>query len=426
MDERSRAGGKRSDLRERAERALASERGDVPDISPDEVRGLVHELRTHQVELEMQNEELRRAQQELIASRDRYSELYDFAPVGYFTVGSGGLIEEANLTAADMSAVGRQDLIGQPFSRFVAREDQDTYYLLCRRVLETRERIPCELRMARSDGSTFDAGLVCVAVAGGEGDSRRVQVAVTDITSRKQAERERVRLERLHALAEMSAGVSHNLNNILTGVLGPASMLRRMTRDPAMVTEIEEIISAGERARDLVQRLHMSSRGVVEDSLQPVDVNRAVRAAIQTSRSRWKDEPELRGIKVDLVTQLGDVASIRGREPDLHDIIVNLILNALDAMPDGGTVTLTTAEAGSGALLTVKDTGVGMAEETRRRVFEPFFSTKADIGSGLGLSTAHNAVTRWGGEITVESAPGSGATFRVRLPAWKESETGNG
>ena len=140
------------------------------------------------------------------------------------------------------------------------------------------------------------------------------------------------------------------------------------------------------------------------------------------TRPRWKDEPESNGIGIEVVTEFEDVPPISGSESGLHDLIVNLILNAVDAMPGGGTITLASKGHNHGVLVTAKDTGVGMDEETRRRVFEPFFTTKPDIGSGLGLSTAYTAVTGWGGEMSVESAPGVGTTFSVWLPSWTESE----
>jgi len=108
--------------------------------------------------------------------------------------------------------------------------------------------------------------------------------------------------------------------------------------------------------------------------------------------------------------------------PGLHDLLLNLLFNAVDAMPEGGTITLCTQSVDGGVQLTVRDTGIGMEEETRRRVFEPFFTTKMDVGSGLGLSTVHGTVTRWGGHIEVESAPGQGTTFTLWFPAWSESE----
>ena len=405
-----------SDLRQRAEEAASAQPALDRELSPDETQRLIHELRVHQIELEMQNDELRRAQLELEASRDRYSDLYDFAPVGYLTIGEKGLIQEANLTVTEMLGVERGRLIGQPFSRFVLAEDEDVLYLHRMQILQTGERQRCEIRMVRNDGTAFDVQLESIAVQ--DRDRNRWRTSVSDVTERKRMAQQFVRLERLRALGEMSAGVSHNLNNMLTGVMGPAQLLQRMTDDADLLREVDDILASSRRARDLVHRLHLATMGIEEDALEAVDVNPVLESAVEMSQPRWKDESEAVGIPIEVVTNLDEVPSIRGTASRLHDIFVNLLLNALDAMPEGGRIGIRTRHVDGGVQITFSDTGIGMDEETRRRVFEPFFTTKTDVGSGLGLSTVYGTVTRWGGDIRVESAPGKGTTFSIRLPAW--------
>ena len=159
------------DLRRRAEqqaRARAVPRAGDPatGLSPEEARQTLHELRVHQIELEMQNEELRRAQVELDASRARYFDLYDLAPVGYCTLSEQGLILEANLTAATLLGVPRGALVKQPITRFILAEDQDIYYLHRKRLFETGAPQACELRMVRKDGAPFWAHLEATAARG--------------------------------------------------------------------------------------------------------------------------------------------------------------------------------------------------------------------------------------------------------------------
>jgi two-component system, cell cycle sensor histidine kinase and response regulator CckA len=244
-----------------------------------------------------------------------------------------------------------------------------------------------------------------------------------DITERKHTERELVHLERLRAIGELSAGVSHNLNNILTSVLGPAQMIKRQSSAPQITREADDIIAATMRATDLVHQLHASTRAWDEEDTQAVDVPDTIRQAIRTSRPRWKDQPESRGVTVEIVERLAEVTPVRGTVTGLHDIAVNLILNASDAMPEGGKITIRAEELDDSVRLSFSDTGIGMDEETRRRVFEPFFTTKADVGTGLGLATVHGAVTRWGGAIEVNSAPNHGSCFTIRLPVWRDAPT---
>jgi len=180
-----------ADLRQKAE-SLAREKGartpeDIKTLSPEEIRKTIHELRVHQIELEMQNEELRAAQAEIAAGRARYFDLYDLAPVGYCTLSEQGLILEVNLTAATLLGTVRGDLIKQPISRFILKEDQDIYYLHRKKLFETGEPQECDLRLVKPDGASFWAHLAATA-AHGEDGAPVCRSVISDITERKRAE----------------------------------------------------------------------------------------------------------------------------------------------------------------------------------------------------------------------------------------------
>ena len=164
--------------------------------SEGDVQYLIEDLRTHQIELELQNEEMRRAQAELEEMRDKYVDLYDFSPVGHISTGEKGEILEANLTIATMLAVERRNLKGQFFSRFVSPEHQDKYYLHKNEILKTGSDRDCELMLLRMDGTTFHARLRSLAALGNDGRVRQVRTAIMDITAQKQAEDARKRSER--------------------------------------------------------------------------------------------------------------------------------------------------------------------------------------------------------------------------------------
>jgi len=255
--------------------------------------------------------------------------------------------------------------------------------------------------------------------------TRQLQAAYDELNQayaeKERMQQELVRLERLRALGELSAGFCHNFNNILVSVLGPAQFLKRYTDNPQALRETERIITGATRARDLVQRLSQAVRSEPEGDRYGVSINERVHQAIQGARPRWKDESEAKGIPIEIVTELEDVPLIQSTL-ELNDVLLNLLLNAVDAMPEGGTITFRTQVVEDGVQLTVTDTGMGMVEEVRRRVFEPFFTTKMDVGSGLGLSMVYGTVTRWGGHIEVESTPGRGTTFTLRFPVWMETE----
>ena len=242
----------------------------------------------------------------------------------------------------------------------------------------------------------------------------------TEMTERKNAEQELVRTQRLRAAGELSAGVSHNLNNILTGIWGPTQLLMRATRDPHLLEHAQRINTFAERATDLVARLHQATRADEEQDLQAIAVENIVQEAVETARPRWKDEPESRGITIRLHTELGDLPPARCTASGLYDLLINLIFNAVDALPAGGDIIITATSDDTSVQLNIRDTGIGMDEQTRQRIFEPFFTTKADVGRGLGLSTVYSTLTRWGGNITADSTLAQGTTFVITLPRWTE------
>ena len=235
---------------------------------------------------------------------------------------------------------------------------------------------------------------------------------------REEQARQLVHLERLRAVGEMAAGISHNLNNILVGILGPAQVLCEELPAGDWREQVEDIATAAERAADLVRRLNESVRGL-QEQIVAVDIEPIVRAAVQNTRPRWKDAPEAKGqsIAVDLGTLA--LPRVRASESGLYNVVVNLIFNAVDAMPAGGTITIAGQRQGDEVELSVRDTGKGMDEETRRRVFEPFFTTKLNVGTGLGLSTVYGTLQNWNGRITVESREGEGSVFTLHLPVWE-------
>ncbi len=184
-----------SDLRQRAEEKLLKRHVELDKIPPADLQSVVHELRVHQIELEMQNEELRHTQQKLEASREKYFDLYDMAPVGYVTLNEKGIILEANLTAATLLGIERRHLIRQPLTSFIDRADEDIYYFCNKRLFETRGHQECEVRMLKGDGIQFWARLEASA-AREDGSEPTYRTAIIDITRRKQAEdRNRVQLE---------------------------------------------------------------------------------------------------------------------------------------------------------------------------------------------------------------------------------------
>ncbi len=175
-------------LKNQAREFIRKNTAAIKEIPPTDIRQLVEDLQVHQIELEIQNEELRRVQQDLEKARDKYSDLYDFSPVSYFTINEQGIILEANLTAAAMVGVERGLLVFRPFSDFIARDDQDVFFLHRRKLFETKIRQTCELRIKTEQDSEFHAHLESIVVEADHKDRNLMRTAVTDIHARKQAE----------------------------------------------------------------------------------------------------------------------------------------------------------------------------------------------------------------------------------------------
>jgi len=176
-------------LRRQAEKQLHDKARDVSGQELDATQKLIHELKVHQIELEMQNEELRRTQEKLLESRDKYHELYDFAPVGYFTLDKKALIQQVNLTGADLLGLQRSKLIDTRFSRFISPDSQDEFYFHCKRIFESGTKQTCDLKLVKRDGTHFDARLDSLLIQAKAAASDQFRMAVTDITERVQAKK---------------------------------------------------------------------------------------------------------------------------------------------------------------------------------------------------------------------------------------------
>ncbi len=250
-----------------------------------------------------------------------------------------------------------------------------------------------------------------------EGNITGVVHDVRDITEQERLRDQVNQSDKLTALGEMAGGVAHDFNNFLTVILGNAQlMLATGDFDEENRESLETIERAAANAAETVRRIQEFTRVRTARSFNRVDLNAVVREAVEVARPRWRDEAEARGIAIDVNVGLEELPPISANEAELAEVLINLILNAADAMPEGGQIDISTRKLEDGVEVVVADNGSGMDEEVRKRIFEPFFSTKGAAGSGLGLSVAYGIVGRHAGEIMVESRQGEGATFTVRLP----------
>jgi CheY-like chemotaxis protein len=237
--------------------------------------------------------------------------------------------------------------------------------------------------------------------------------------------------ERLRALGEMASGIAHDINNAISPVALYTELL--IADEPNLSARARDYLEITQRAvSDVAETVARMKEFYRQQESQPkltrVDVNRLMRQVVDLTRARWSDMPQQRGVVIRLETDLAqETLTVLGVESELREALTNLVFNAVDAMPEGGTLTLTTGEVaqprGAGdaspqaVRLEVSDTGVGMDPETKRRCFEPFFTTKGERGTGLGLAMVYGIVQRHSGDIELDSPPGGGTTVRIVLPA---------
>lgn len=233
-----------------------------------------------------------------------------------------------------------------------------------------------------------------------------------------------IQQQRMRALGEMASGIAHDFNNALTPILGLTELLlddSRVTADPQVKRYLEMIRTAAQDAAQTVSRLREFYRPRGRTELrQPLDVNTIVEEVVEMTAPRWRDQPEAKGIFIQVRSELQPVPLVPANGSELREVLQNLIFNAVDALPRGGEISLRTFPVSDSSsnwvVIEVRDNGVGMDEETRARCLEPFFSTKGEQGSGLGLAVVYGIVQRHDGKIEIDSRIGEGTSIRVWLP----------
>ena len=252
--------------------------------------------------------------------------------------------------------------------------------------------------------------------------NRELEKALREL---KATQQQVIQQERLSALGQMAAGIAHDFNNTLMPILGFADVL--LHNDAALSDKaearrcLEMLRTSAQDAASVVSRLREFYRPAESEEEFPiVDLAKLVEQAIALTEPKWRGLTQARGVTVKIETHFTDRPFVAGEEPALREVLTNLLFNAVDAMPEGGRISISTDVQENFAVLRVSDTGTGMTENVRQRCLEPFFSTKGDRGTGLGLSMVYGIVERHRGKLEIESELGKGTTFIIRLPLAEE------
>ena len=432
--------------------------------SPEAMQKIVHQLQVHQIELEMQNEELRSTQFELETARLRYFDLYDLAPVGYCTLSEHGLILEANLMAATLFDTSRSDLVNKPISNFIFKVDQDNFYLHRKRLIESGEPQSYDLRIINSKGgeptwihltSTYEKNADGVPI---------LRKVMTDISARKKVEqtlreseeryhkeqhrldqilkssnielgRATVLAERASAAAEKASAVaekanlaksdflsnmSHELRTPLGAILGFAQLID--TGSPAPTPKqkrnVDQILLAGWYLLDLINEildLALIESGKLSMSLEPVALSQALREC----ETMIEPQAEKHGIEVNFV-DIDLPYIVNADRTRLKQVLINLMSNAIKYNKPDGTVVVSCIQSSEHIRICVKDSGQGLAPEQIAQLFQPFNrlgqENNAEEGTGIGLVMTKRLIELMDGKIGLESIVGEGSTFWIEIP----------
>ncbi len=254
-----------------------------------------------------------------------------------------------------------------------------------------------------------------------------VQAVARDVSEAKRREEQAIQMEKLRALGEMAGGVAHDFNNMLAAILGRAQLLKlylergasdRGTETDSQIAEGLDIIErAASDAAETVRRIQEFTKIRSQEDFVIVNIHEVVRDVVELTRPHWKDEAESKGIKISITESLGEVSPVLGNPSELREVLINLVFNAISAMPEGGEILVETGAEEDVSWISVTDSGIGMGRDIQKRVFDPFFTTKGPQSSGLGLSVSYGIVKRHGGEILIKSREQRGTSFTVRLPS---------
>ncbi len=393
------------------------------DLTSQELLGANADLRRERSELERRVEE---RTESIRRSEARYRDLFEGSRDVIYVSSVDGRLLDVNPAGVELFGFETKE-------RMLASVDLNQAYPnrdeLLKRLEVTGFLRDEELLLTDRAGNKIDAQATILARRDESGVIDTMLGIVRDVTRQRELERQVLEGQKMEAIGRLAGGVAHDFNNLLTAIIGYGDLVRQsVPSDDPLAPQVDQIRKAGRRGAELTRQLLAFSRKQV---MKPtiLDLNEVLTELEKLLRRVISEEIELH---TDLAPDLKPVKADRGQ---VEQVLMNLAINARDAMPDGGVMVLATrnvavdpgradaplgVEAGSHVVLEVRDDGIGMEEETLDQIFEPFFTTKESGGTGLGLSTVYGIVRQSGGRINVASAPGVGSSFRIYLPSVAE------
>ncbi len=412
-----------TDLRQKAEelakRKLAESVSQHSDL---DLNRLIHELEVHQIELELQNQELLQSREDALEILEKYTELYDFAPSGYFSLGKDGKIIDLNLAGAEMIGKERSHAINCSFALFISTDTRQIFNLFLREVFASNEKKSCEVSLLKSSSRQINVQLSGIA-------SEKEEIGLltaADVTDLKNTEQE-LRKAKEHAeecdhlKSAFLANMSHEIRTPMNGILGFASLLKEPGLTGAEQQKYIRIIEkSGARMLNIINDIIDISK--IESGLMKVDIEESnINEQIEYVYTFFKPEVEAKGMRFSFKNSLpAKEALIETDREKIFAILTNLVKNAIKYSNEGA-IEFGYEKKGDCLEFFVKDTGIGIAKNRQEAIFERFI--QADIsdvhalqGAGLGLSITKAYVEMLGGTIRVDSLSGKGSTFYFTIP----------
>ncbi|HKV41511.1 MAG TPA: ATP-binding protein, partial [Blastocatellia bacterium] len=358
--------------------------------------------------------ELRAVEAVAREQREFLVKLIEHANDGIFALSPDGRFVWFNEQLIRQSGYTREELFSSDFRQFLPDADTKLAVDKFTRALGG-EAQTFEMHGIRKSGESR-LMLVTNTPIYDKGRVSSVLFIARDVTEERIAAERAAQADKLRALGQLASGVAHNFNNILAAILGHAQLIKRDFDDEKLIGRIDIIEKAAVDGAQTVKRIQGFALQQEEPVFDLVDLNQLVQDSANLTRARWVDDAQASGLPYQVDLDLEPLPLTLGTASELREVFVNIILNALDAMPQGGTLNISTEAKDSIVRIRFTDNGVGMSRPVRERIFEPFFTTKGTKGMGLGLAVSNTIVERHGGRIETRSNPGRGSSFTITFP----------
>ena len=371
----------------------------------------------------------RKAEKELRETKDFLEKIIESTKDGVLITDAQGNINSCNTAIEKMIGLSREQLLGTHASSLVV-DNKAVKENILEKTGELLEKgfATFEAQYKLANGGSIDIECISSMIKDEKGNNIAGVSIARDITERRKMQQQMLQSEKLKSLGELAGGVAHDFNNVLAAILGRAQLLKMQFKPPPgkqekrkamidLIKSLEIIERASADGAETVRRIQEFSRKRSDDKeFTQADVNKLLENSLEFTSVRWKDDAESKGIKINIEKVFSSLPMTSGSAAELREVFTNIINNAVDAMPQGGTLQIKTATENNLISIEIKDTGIGIPEDIKNRIFDPFFTTKGVQSTGLGMSTSYGIINRHKGTILVDSTDGKGTTFTIKLP----------